>query len=137
MRVESSSVRVESSRRLGSRNASEMRQKIGPAKKCTTRATRLENQHANKCSVRGTAVPGSKVGPSRCHNPEGIGFFRHVEPAGMVPTLVSQPLCFVSNLSSVLLLPSHRSLLGPTKSRAILRKVSSVRGASAGAKRYA
>eukprot|EP00966_Prymnesium_polylepis_P131632 3044514-Prymnesium_polylepis.1 len=74
---------------------------------------------------------GSKPGPSRHHKPDGIGFFDHIEPAGIVPSDTRQP----SNSSCVLLSPSHRRIDLPTKSSGISRNVSSVSGAWAGAKR--
>mmetsp|Transcript_27883 Transcript_27883/g.89422 ORF Transcript_27883/g.89422 Transcript_27883/m.89422 type:complete len:235 (+) Transcript_27883:86-790(+) len=80
---------------------------------------------------------GRNVGPSRSHRPDGIGFFRHEDPAGTVPVDTCQPRAALSNRMSVALSPSHRSADGPSNASGSLRKVFSVRGASAGASRYA
>jgi hypothetical protein len=65
--------------------------------------------------------------------PVGIGNFRHVEPAGTVPTLVSKPSAVVLNSICVRLSPPQRKIEPPTKSSGVFWNVSSVRGASAGA----
>jgi hypothetical protein len=61
----------------------------------------------------------------------------HIEPSGIVPLFVSHPSLVVLNSIWLLLLPPQRKMELPTKSSGVLRKVSSVRGASAGASLYA
>jgi len=65
--------------------------------------------------------------------PEGIGFFRQVDPAGTVPTFVSQPSSVVLKRNSVLRTPPHRRIESPSKSSACFRKATSSSGPSAGA----
>ena len=54
--------------------------------KDTPKARKI-NARAQQCSFT-----GSNDGPSRYHRSVGSGNLRHIEPAGTVPTLVSQPL---------------------------------------------
>ena len=63
----------------------------------------------------------------------GIGLRAHSLPVGTVPSDKRA----AGNSSCVVRSPSQRRMPGPTKSSGVFRKVSSVSGPSAGAKRYA
>ena len=52
---------------------------------------------------------GSNEGPSRSQSTDGMGFLRHIDPGGVVPSTVCHPLAAVSNSSCEVLLPSHLS----------------------------